>query len=265
MKTKFYLLGTIFVLAGLLTLSGVASTDPGQKLREEFHQTYPLSASGRVSLENINGDVKIAVWDRNEVQVDAVKTARRQERLAEVKIDIQAAADSISIKTRYPSRDTNWDSDEERSYNNPASVEYTLTVPRTAQINKINLINGGLDIEGVAGEVTANLINGRLQARQLTGEVHLTTINGRMEVTFEQLNDAQRVKLESVNGSVVVNLPSEIGATLKASTVHGDIDNSFGLAVEKGRHVGRNLSGVLGDGRARIDLSNVNGNIEIRR
>jgi DUF4097 and DUF4098 domain-containing protein YvlB len=265
MKIKLHLLGAIIVLAGLLTLSGVASTEPGQEFREEFHQTYPLSANGRVSLENINGNVKVAVWDRNEIQVDAVKTARREERLAEAKIDIQADADSIAIKTRYPSRTTNWDSDDERRYNNPASVEYTLTVPRTARINKIDLINGGLDIEGVAGEVRANLINGRLRARQLTGEVHLTTINGRMEVTFEQVNDAQRVSLESVNGSVILSIPSEIGATLKASTVHGDIDNSFGLAVEKGRHVGRNLSGVLGDGRARINLSNVNGNIEIRR
>ena len=265
MKIKLHLLGALFILVGLLTLSGVASTEPAQEFREEFHQTYPLSATGRVSLENINGGVKIAVWDRNEVQVDAVKTARREARLAEAKIDIQADANSISIKTRYPSRDTNWESDDEGRRNNPATVEYTLTVPRTARINKIELINGGLEIEGVAGEVRANLINGRLRARELSGEVHLSTINGRLEATFQQLSDAQRVNLESVNGSVVLNMPSEIGATLKASTVHGDIDNSFGLAVEKGRHVGQNLSGVLGDGRARITLSNVNGSIEIRR
>src|SRR5947209_5220340 len=53
----------------------------GDELREEFHQTYPLTANGRVSLENINGGVHIAVWDQNEVKVDAVKRAYRRERL----------------------------------------------------------------------------------------------------------------------------------------------------------------------------------------
>ena len=33
--------------------------EPGEELREEFHQTYPLSLTGRVSLENINGGVQI--------------------------------------------------------------------------------------------------------------------------------------------------------------------------------------------------------------
>jgi len=38
--------------------------EPGttdQDQREEFHQTYPLSPTGRVSLENINGGVQIKV------------------------------------------------------------------------------------------------------------------------------------------------------------------------------------------------------------
>src|SRR3970040_2993129 len=54
--------------------------EPSQELREEFQQTYPLSANGRLSLENLNGGVRIAVWDRHEVQVNAVKRAYKSER-----------------------------------------------------------------------------------------------------------------------------------------------------------------------------------------
>ena len=50
-----------------------SAAQPGEELREEFHQTYPLSATGRVSLENINGGVQIKVWDRAALQLDAVK------------------------------------------------------------------------------------------------------------------------------------------------------------------------------------------------
>src|ERR1700738_3459014 len=56
------------------------------QLTEEFHQSYPLSPTGRVSIQNINGDVHIAVWDQNEVKVDAVKRAYQRERLEEAKI-----------------------------------------------------------------------------------------------------------------------------------------------------------------------------------
>src|SRR5215510_5080048 len=48
---------------------------PSQDVREEFHQTYPLSATGRVSLADINGGVQIKVGDRRAVQVDASKKA----------------------------------------------------------------------------------------------------------------------------------------------------------------------------------------------
>jgi hypothetical protein len=74
--------------------SAEAVSEPGEELREEFHQTYPLSPTGRVSLENINGGVQIKVWDRAAVQVDAVKKAYRKERLAEVRIEVNATEEN---------------------------------------------------------------------------------------------------------------------------------------------------------------------------
>src|SRR5918996_473171 len=75
---------------------------PSQELREQFHQTYPLSATGRISLENLNGGVQIKVWDRAAVQVDAVKRAYRKDRLAEARIEVNASEENIRIKTEYP-------------------------------------------------------------------------------------------------------------------------------------------------------------------
>jgi hypothetical protein len=100
--------------------------DIDQDQREEFHQTYPLSPTGRISVENLNGGVQIKVWDRAEVQVDAVKRAYRRERLAEAQIDINATQDNIRIKTEYPDLNQNFRSDDRR-WDNPAIVDYTLT------------------------------------------------------------------------------------------------------------------------------------------
>src|SRR6185503_8232326 len=55
----------------------------GDELTEEFHQAYPLTATGRVSIAKINGNVHISAWDGNEVKVDAVKRAYTSEGLRE--------------------------------------------------------------------------------------------------------------------------------------------------------------------------------------
>jgi len=250
-------LGTVCALLAL-TLGAHASDHRGA-LTEEFHQTYALTADGRVELDNINGDVRISSWDRNEVKVDAVKYADTKERLDEAKIEIDSRAGSVSIRTKYPDHDHTWNWG---SHNNPASVEYTLTVPRTARLDEIKLINGALDVAGVNGEVNASCINGRLDAHNLAGRARLSTINGRLDARFDQLA-GNSVELNSVNGSVALTIPSDSKAELEASTVSGGISNDFGLRVNHHQFVGHDLRGELGAGGTHIKLENVNGKIEI--
>jgi hypothetical protein len=242
--------------------SGYAS-ESGEEVREEFHQTYPLSASGRVSVENLNGGVQIKVWDRAAVQVDAVKRAYKRERLNEAKIDVNSSEENIRIKTEYPDQNQTFNSDERGRYENPAIVDYTLTVPRQAVLESIELINGPIDIEGVEGSVKASSINGRVTARGLLGEARLSTINGPLQVTFTRLDDAKTISLQSINGPVTLIIPSDSNAMVRASTVHGGISNDFGLVVKDGEYVGHDLAGQIGTGGPRIKLGNVNGPIRI--
>jgi DUF4097 and DUF4098 domain-containing protein YvlB len=252
------ILGTLCALL-FVAAQGHAADSHG-KFSEEFHQTYPLSAGGRVELENINGAVHITAWDRDEVKVDAVKYARSQEGMDDAKIQIDADKDAIHIKTKYRRNDLTFDSSGE---NNPASVEYTLMVPRGARLEDINLINGPLDLQGESGEVHASCINGRLTAHLAGGGSSLSTINGPLDVSFDRLTEPS-VKLSSINGSVVLTVPSDTKAELEASTVHGPISNDFGLRVDNHQFVGHELHGELGGGGTRIKLSNVNGTIEVR-
>ena len=235
----------------------------GDVLTEEFHQSYPLNPTGRVSIENINGDVRIAVWDQNEVKVDAVKKAHQRERLDELKIEVVNTADSVRIRTKYP--DQTFNERGSRRYNNPATVEYTLTIPRKAQLDSAELVNGSLDIEGAEGDVKAACVNGRIKANGLMGEVKLSTVNGGVEATIVRFDDTKSVSLNSVNGTIVLIIPANASAQVKANTVHGAITNDFGLQVNDGEYVGHDLNGQIGSGGPRVRLSNVNGPISIKR
>jgi len=244
----------LFVLA-----LGVHASEHRGNLTEEFHQTYPLTADGRVELDNVNGDVHISTWDRNEVKVDAVKYAYSKERLDEARIEVDTEKDRLSIRTKYRDHDLtfNWG-----SHNNPATVEYTITVPHAARLDEIKLINGALEITGVDGEVHASCINGRLDAHNISGHAELSTINGHLEAKFDQLSSSS-VELKSVNGSVALTIPSDSKAEIEASTISGGIDNDFGMRVNHHRFVGRDLRGQLGSGGPHIEVQNVNGRIDI--
>jgi hypothetical protein len=253
-------IGTILgTLCALLIAVAQGHASEHRQFTEEFHQTYPLSAGGRIELDNINGAVHITAWDQNEVKVDAVKYAGTKQRLDEAKIEVEAGTDYVSIRTKYPNHDHTFNG----GWNDPAGVEYTLMVPRGARLDEIKLINGGLDIHGVTAEVRASCINGRMVAEGLQGRVKLETINGRMEAHFDHLANSP-VELTSVNGSLELILPSDAKAELEASTVSGGIEDDFGLHVRHHRFVGHDLRGELGGGGTHIRLSNVNGRIEIR-
>ena len=247
--------------AGNSSVAGPVQKPRGDELTEEFHQTYPLSPTGRVHISNINGDVHINVWDQNSVKVDAVKRAYSQQRLSEVTIDVTNTEDSVKIKTNYP-QNNNFGGNRE---NSTASVEYTLTVPRGARLQGAELVNGSLDLDGLQGDVNASLVNGAVKAERLGGAVKLSTVNGRIAVNASGLENAKGVALNSVNGAIELVVPSGAGANVEASTIHGPITNEFGLIEEKGQYVGRNLSGQIGSGGPSVRLNNVNGSISIKR
>jgi DUF4097 and DUF4098 domain-containing protein YvlB len=259
------------MICGLLFASIPSSQSQDLPLRpagneeatEEFHRTFPLAANGVVSLGNYAGTIHITTWERNEIKIDAVKRAYRKERIAEADISIEHSPNTIRIKTKYAKENLSWSDDEYGRDNNPASVSYTLTVPRNARLDKIELLNGAAEIEGVAGGIKASSVNAGFTLRGIAGSVDISTVNGRLETIVERQNVASSVSLSSVNGHIILTAAAEANVQFKAHTMNGKIKNDFDLKVN--RAVGSYLMGTLGHGSARIDLSNINGNITIRR
>src|ERR1017187_4698622 len=196
------------IAAVFLISTAAQASDRQGSYTEEFHKVYPLTAQGRIEIENLNGPVHITGWDRDEVKVDAVKSAWTKERLDEARIEIRAEQNDLSIRTEYPGHDHTFNFGSDDEHHNPASVEYTITVPRQARLDEIKLVNGRLDVQEVAGEVHASCVNGRIQARNLQGAVQLETVNGELDASVDQL-PSSTVKLSSVNGRLRVTLPSD--------------------------------------------------------
>ena len=242
--------------AVLLTLSMALVAD----VKETEEMTYEVDPGARISLENINGDITVTGGAGDTVKVVAHKKAGEQKYLDELKIVVDADKDYIRIETRHPKQEGgwfNWGGDSK------GSVAYELNVPTDVTLDTIETVNGDVTIRAVDGTVKASTVNGGLDVVDLVGDVKLETVNGDISAVFKTLGGDQRVDAETVNGKIQLSLPPDASARVTAETVNGSIDaDDFGLEPEKG-FVGRDLSGRIGSGEARVSLDTVNGSIRI--
>lgn len=233
---------------------GALSLQPAlfAEVTEDFSETVSLSPGGTMSVENVNGSVKVTTWDRNEVQINAVKKAKDAQALSEVKIEIESSGDLVAIETKLP-----------KGRNRGGSVSYEIMTPRSSRV-RAESVNGGVIVEGPEGGVDAETVNGSLKVLDVAGEIHAETVNGSVVVRFASMDTRGDHEFSSVNGSVKVYLPQEVSGDFEAETVNGSIKTDFPLEVRKARFgPSRSLEGTLGGGGSQFDFETVNGSIQI--
>ena len=246
------------LLGTIMALLFVGRAQAQQSQSAEFHKTYPLTANGHVSVGNVNGQVHITGWDRNEVKVDALKLGETQEDLDNAEIVVDAQADNFGIKTKYRNEGL-----FHNNHNN-ATVEYTISIPKSATLDA-HVVNSRLEIAGITGPVSAHNVNASLHITGLANTADLATVNSSLDAQFDALPSSGTISAKSVNGGVMLRLPASLNAEVSAKTVNGHISNDFGVPVDHGRFVGHSMNGTVGSGGLRIELHNVNGGIDLRR
>ena len=275
-----------FVVAGLLLLAGCDIEDFGSSDRysADFHYNYPLKAGGRVSLDNFNGAVEIAGWDKETVDVSGARYGATPEARDAIKIEVTPAPDSITIRTVRPSQRRN------------VGARYVLRVPRRTQLDRITTSNGSLRVNDVSGDARLKTSNGSLKIFNLAGDVNgdtsngsveldningnctvktsnsrvkaqrvrgafdATTSNGSVDVALDELR-AGGVRVSSSNGGITLRLAHAVNARLMARTSNASITTDFDVAGHgSDKH---RLEGTIGAGGPVLDLSTSNGSIRL--
>lgn len=228
--------------------------------QEPFSRTAAFNATGEVSLHNVNGDIVIETWDRNEILIEGEKSARTEEELHAIELTIDLSEARAAIEVRLPKRSGGWFGNNSIR----GAVRFRLKVPATATLDEIKTVNSSIKIDGVRGAVTAQSVNGRVRAHDLAGNARLRTVNGQVEASFTAIAAQQELSFNTVNGSILVALPADAGLQLSGSVVNGHIDCDFPIQVQ-GRLGGKRLSGTIGDGRTTLRAESVNGSIDLSK
>jgi DUF4097 and DUF4098 domain-containing protein YvlB len=225
---------------------------PSFAISKEFNQSYPLQPGGTLELQNVNGGVEVKGWDRNEIEVHAVKTAKNKESdLERVSIEVDARPDAISISTRYPQNE-----------GVEVAVEYTIRVPHGARVEHIGTVNGTLRVAGVDTVEDLHTVNGNIEVFEAGGNVHAHTTNGNVHLELARLPDKTGATAETTNGSLVLAVPPEMQADVEARCLNGNFYSELPMTMESNQRP-REMHGKLGRGGPPIHLRTVNGGIRV--
>jgi DUF4097 and DUF4098 domain-containing protein YvlB len=229
----------------------------GHAADEVFDRTIPLAPTGSFAIRNVNGPVTVEGWDRDAVEVHAVKTADHGSAvLSEARIDVAASADAVSVTTVYP-----------RNGTAEIAVAYTVRVPRRALLQQVATVNGAVRVDGVAGPGELRSVNGNIDVSDSAGGLSAHTTNGNIHMAFAKLNAPGPLTMETINGSIVLAVPKDASASLEAASLNGDFRSELPLVVTAAygaiAHGPRQIRGQLGDGSTALYLHTVNGAIRV--
>lgn len=268
-KSLFAVTWGILILF-LLTVHLQACTFEGYDEKEEFQKAFPLKEDGIFALTNVNGNVTVETWAKDEVSVWAEKAVRgRRDNLDKIQIEIESGSRYVRVNTVYP-----------KIPNFRGRVRYEIKVPEGVKLEKIRTVNGSVNITGLVYDVLAASTNGNVVIREASGKLDLSTTNGSVkasdvegEIQARSTNGSIRLEIYSVtdeikarttNGGISLSIESSnVNADVEARTTNGRIHVDFPVTIEGGWSSKRSLEGRIGDGGPLISLKTTNGSVKI--
>ncbi len=219
-----------------------------------FDQVFPLHSGGNFILDNVNGSVQVEGWNRDEVEVSAVKTASGDpEDVDRVKIEVDSQPGHIVVHTRYP-----------KGAGAEVAVEYHVHVPYRILLGSVGTVNGSVVVRGVEGFGDLRSVNGNVEVLDSSGRFNARTTNGDLRLELRRLVAGGPMDIETVNGSVMLGLPSDGRANLSVLSMNGDLNSDLPMKSTAGAPAKHTFHAKLGDGNGGdISVRTVNGGIRL--
>jgi len=240
----------------VLLLLALAIPSAGQvavrTVAEEFLRTLPLGSGGVFQLSNVNGSVYVDAWEKELVEIRAVKSTRGNPLdLERVRVVAEPVAQGVSVKALYPEDD-----------GVEVTVEFRIRVPSRVLLRNVQTVNGSIRIRGVEGAGVLRSVNGGVEVLDGAGRFDARTTNGNIRVELRHLPAGSPISMGTVNGSVVLALPADADAELDVLSMNGDFRSELRLVL-KGAAGSRAYRGRLGRGGGAIKVRTVNGGIRV--
>lgn len=139
----------------------------GEKIEVEktYNETYTVDSQSKFSIDNKYGDITIANWDKNEINIDLkIKVTAKNKAIADqylnlITAEIKQIDDLVSVKTIF-------DDNFETKNNVEIDIKYIVKAPASLSYNISNKY-GNIAISKITGPTAIHLKYGNLLAKNL--------------------------------------------------------------------------------------------------
>jgi DUF4097 and DUF4098 domain-containing protein YvlB len=242
------------VLAAAAWLLSFAPGLGAADVSDRHTQTVALPAGKPLSIEVTIGAVRIDGWDRTDAEIIVERRAPATAQLTRLPLLIDDTPDRVSVRAVQTNNTTD-----------PAfRADVTVRVPRGAVIDRVQVLEGRITLEGLSGRVTADIRRGPIDGRSLSGTLRLEAGIGSVTLTDTRLSENGLLRLRTFNGDVRLSLAQRpADARIMALALNGHVKSDIPLNT-------RNTWGprwsetTLGKGEPVISLDVVTGTVEIK-
>ncbi len=261
---------------------------PAQE-HDAIHKTF--SGAQSVEVDNVFGSIRVTGYDGPEVVVEANKTitADNSERIEaakrEVKLDMTQNGGDVRLYVDGPFRCNCEDRPSFRSRNNmrehghrgyKVAYDFDIKVPRNTALYLGAVNEGKIEVAKTTGDYDIENINGGVQMDDVAGSGHVYALNGKVTITFAK-NPAHDSYFGSLNGAVEAWFQPGLSADVRVKTFNGGVYTDFPASYlpavagkperKDGHYIYRSndFQGIrIGSGGPEYKFENFNGDIRIR-
>ena len=201
---------------------------------ETIQKTYSLSGSApkKVIVDNVNGSILVTGYAGNEVRLvahkrlraDSPETAEQARR--DVKLDISQDANTVRFYVDGPFRCRDGGIHVDRDPGYEVKYDFELQVPHDTAIDLKTVNDGEIKVGDVAGDYKVDDINGGIEMTGLAGSGKIYALNGKVKVTFRE-NPRGKSSFGSLNGEVRVSFQPDLNADLRFKTFNGGVYTDY--------------------------------------
>jgi hypothetical protein len=250
--------------------------------KESIRRNFDVSTSGRKLLvDNIHGYVHVTGYGGSQVQVSVEKhiLADTQEAIAEakrdVKLDMSQQGSFVRLYEDGPFRSSNGTNYRGEDYYGYRVVfDFDVQVPFDTELILKTVNQGNIEVKKTTGDYDIHGLNGGIEMDEVAGSGYVNTLNGPVKVTFSK-NPAKATEFKTLNGAVDVYFRDGLNADLKFKKLNGGIYTDFEVTAlpqmdggesRNGKFVYRSsrmMSGRTGKGGPELSFETLNGSIRL--
>ncbi|HYL13477.1 MAG TPA: DUF4097 family beta strand repeat-containing protein [Terriglobales bacterium] len=256
-------------LALLISLALMLATAAyAQDQGREFHWSGKLAPDKVVEIKNVNGSIEAEAASGDEIQITAEKIGPRAD---EVKIEVVPSSEGVTICTIYPDGALGGSSGTcepgkhwhtHNVHGDRVQVRFHARIPKNLRFTGIS-VNGNVSAEDMSRFVYAESVNGSIHV-STTSWAEMQTVNGSIKGRMGNAAWTGTLKVESVNGSIDLEMPDDLSANVDFKSVNGRITSDFPVTVSGG-FVGHSAHGQIGSGGRDLEIKTVNGSVTLKK